>query len=54
MRIVLLDDYNNRIGGGQIGAVTTTFGHLALRNGWKIIEVHDEEDTPGRLQSDSR
>lgn len=27
------------MGGGCIGSVTTTFGHIALRNGWKIIET---------------
>lgn len=43
MRIVLLDDYNQRIpeNQGVIGAVTTTWGHSALRNGWKIIEIDD-------------
>lgn len=43
MRIVLLDDYNQRIpeNQGVIEAVTTTWGHSALRNGWKIIEIDD-------------
>lgn len=45
----MLDDYNGAIHKeGQIGAVTTTWGHLALRNGWKIMEVYEyngEEDS---------
>lgn len=34
------DDYNGHIPSGTdvVGAVTTTWGHLALRNGWKLIE----------------
>lgn len=36
---ILLDDDNQRIGGAIIGAVTTTFGNIALRNGWKIIQI---------------
>lgn len=38
-----MDDYNQRIpeNQGVIGAVTTTWGHSALRNGWKIIEIDD-------------
>lgn len=55
MRIVLLDDYNQRIGGGQIiGSITTTFGHTALRNGWKIIEVYETKDIPDRPNMEKR
>lgn len=41
MKIIILDDYNQNIPKEQevIGAVTTTWGHLALRNGWKLIET---------------
>lgn len=41
MKTVLLDDYNQNIpeNSDVIGSVTTTWGHLALRNGWKIIEI---------------
>ena len=50
-KIILLDDYNQSIRSGDvIGSVTTTFGASALRNGWKIIEAHEENGTPGRLQ----
>lgn len=46
MKIVPLDDYNCNIpkDADVIGAVTTTWGHLALRNGWKLIEVYEEND----------
>ena len=46
MKRVLLDDYNQSIPKDQeiIGSVTTTWGHLALRNGWKIIEIYETED----------
>jgi hypothetical protein len=47
-KIIPFDDYNRKIPPpdkwGEMGTVTTTFGHIALRNGWKIIEVNDEED----------
>lgn len=45
MKTIILDDYNQNIPKEQdvIGAVTTTWGHLALRNGWKIIEIYEEE-----------
>ena len=46
MQIIPYDDYNSRIPPqelvGYVGAITTTFGHSALRNGWKIIEVNDD------------
>ena len=29
--------------GQVIGTVTTTWGHSALRNGWKIIEIYESE-----------
>ena len=42
--IALLDDYNQAVRGDDvIGAVTTTWGHSALRNGWKIIEIYESE-----------
>lgn len=42
--ILLYDDYNHHISdGGVIGAVRQTFSALAFKNGWKIIEVYDEE-----------
>lgn len=47
MKKIAFDDYNQNIPTNQdvIGTVTTTWGHLALRNGWKILEVsHEEED----------
>jgi hypothetical protein len=57
MRIIPLDDYNCRIGGGgggKNGTVTTTFAHLALRNGWKIIEVYETEDLHARQDMEKR
>ena len=37
------DDYNTRIPPSdkwdEIGTITQTWGHSALRNGWKIIEI---------------
>lgn len=41
MKTIILDDYNRNIPKEQevIGAVTTTWGHLALRNGWKLMEI---------------
>lgn len=49
-KIIVYDDYNSLIPQDQsvIGAVRKTFGHTALRNGWKIIEVEDEQDTSNR------
>ena len=39
-----LDDYNGVVHDDRlIGAVTTTFWHLALRNGWKIIEIYEAD-----------
>lgn len=43
--MLLLDDYNGAIHqDGEIGAVTTTWGHKALRNGWKIMEIYNDEE----------
>lgn len=41
MKIALLDDYNQAIHVGTdiVGSVTTTWGHTALRNEWKLIET---------------
>ena len=46
MKIALLDDYNQaiHIGTDIVGSVTTTWGHLALRNGWKLIEIYDNTE----------
>ena len=46
MIIIPYDDYNSRIpnNGRIIGTITSTIGHSALRNGWKIIEVSEDED----------
>ena len=37
--ILPYDDYNNTLPrrDGIIGTITTTFGHSALRNGWKLL-----------------
>lgn len=44
-KVLLLDDYNGAIHqDGEIGAVTTTWGHRALRNGWKIMEIYKDEE----------
>lgn len=48
-KIIPIDDYNCRIGGEVMGAITTTFAHLALRNGWKIIEIHDTKDKMAKI-----
>jgi len=39
--MILYDDYNQKFQPGTeiVGSVTTTWGHLALRNGWKLIEI---------------
>ena len=45
-KIIVYDDYNNVIPPPEkqnvIGTVTTTFGHTAIRNGWKIIEYEED------------
>lgn len=45
-KIVPLDDYNGQIHCGTdiVGAVTTTWGHSALRNGWKLIEIYEKDN----------
>ena len=45
MKIIPYDDYNHQlhIGEGIIVTVRQTFGMDALRNGWKIIEVYDDD-----------
>lgn len=42
--IIPYDDYNSRIPKDTtcIGAITSTIGHSALRNGWKIIEISNK------------
>ena len=44
-RIVVWDDFNGCVYGDQdtIGTVRQTFGANAPRNGFKIIEVYDED-----------
>lgn len=44
-KMLIYDDYNSNIPKDQntIGTIRQTFGVSALRNGWKIIEI-DEED----------
>jgi len=55
MKIILLDDYNGTIHrAGAIGAITTTFGHTALRNGWKIIEIYETADIHNRADMEER
>lgn len=45
MKIAMLDDYNQIVHSGTdvVGSVTTTWWHLALRNGWKLIEIYETE-----------
>ena len=40
-KVIIYDDYNSNIRADQdtIGTITSTIGHSALRNGYKIIEV---------------
>lgn len=42
--IIPYDDYNSRIPKDTtcIGTITSTIGHSALRNGWKIIEISNK------------
>lgn len=44
-KVIVFDDYNSNIPEKQeeVGSVTTTWGHTALRNGWKILEIDNEE-----------
>lgn len=43
MIVIAYDDYNSNIPTPYdiVGSITTTIGHSALRNGWKIIEIYD-------------
>ena len=45
MIVIAYDDYNSNIPEDPsiIGSITTTIGHSALRNGWKIIEINEED-----------
>lgn len=40
-KVVPLDDYNHRIHWGStvVGTVLPSWGHSALANGWKIVEI---------------
>lgn len=49
-KIIPYDDYNGKVPPPEkldyIGTLTPQFGALALRNGWKIIELfEDDEET---------
>lgn len=51
--IVPFDDYNSRIhpNADVIGTVLPTWGNFALTNGWKLLEIYDEDDSVvGRIQ----
>lgn len=50
MIVIPYDDYNSRIpiNKGILGTITSTIGHSALRNGWKIIEILEDEDLDDR------
>lgn len=52
--IIPYDDYNRKVPPSDkwdyVGTVTPQFGALALRNGWKIIELFED----GRVYNDSR
>jgi hypothetical protein len=47
-KIIPYDDYHSRIPPSEqwdyIGTVIPTFSRNGLRNGWKIIEVEDEDE----------
>lgn len=46
MKLLVYDDYNSKIVGDAeksvVGTITLQFGNLALRHGYKIIEIYDE------------
>ena len=46
MKIIVYDDFNHAIPQRQdiIGTVRPTFGSGAPRNGYKIIEIYDEDE----------
>lgn len=52
-KIIVYDDYNSLIPQDQsvIGTVRQTFGHTALRNGFKIIETNMTDQTKIELPS---
>ena len=54
MTAIPFDDYNQSIPDDRAlaGAVTTTWGHSALRNGWKIIEVCEMRRIPINARAD--
>ena len=43
--VIIYDDYNSRIRADQdtIGTITSTIGHSALRNSYKLIEIRDNQ-----------
>lgn len=42
-RIVLYDDFNGMLRGGEIiGTVVQNFARTAWKNGWKIVEVYED------------
>jgi hypothetical protein len=54
-KIIPFHDYGQRIPPSDewdyIGTVIPTFSRLALRNGWKIIEVEDEQESDRRTDN---
>lgn len=44
-QFIAYNDYDSYIQSQSdiLGSITTTIGHSALRNGWKIIEVQDDD-----------
>ena len=49
-KTLVYDDYNSRIRGGAEGDIGTLYTTMrnALRGGWKLIEVYEDEDNPVR------
>lgn len=45
MRMIVFDDYNQNIPSDQsvCGTITTNIGNSALRHGWKIIVMYEDE-----------
>ena len=53
--ILSYNDYDSYIptDSGILGSITTTIGHSALRNGWKVIEVYDRSESNQQNSSKS-
>ena len=45
-KIIPFDDYNHRIHPGLdfVGTVLPTWGNFAFTNGWKLIEIYDNDE----------